>query len=271
MMDASVRLVRSRLRPRLAHSNGRYLNMVSPFTLPGFAAELPLIQMQHMLGARRGVRIVRHHDDGLALLLIQRLQQIEDLIARLAVEVAGRLVAQQQRRIGNDRARDADALLLTAGQLARLVLGAFAQSHQAQRCAGALATIRGRQRGQQQRQFDVALGGQHRQQVVHLEHEADVIRAPAAELAVAHRVGALAGDFDRARGRPVEAADQVQQRRLAGARRAHQRQEIPFGDVQVERVQDMHGFRASLVILRHAPQSYQSLHDSPRVITPLSS
>ena len=84
--------------------------------------------MQHMLGARRGVRIVRDHDDGLALLLVQRLQQVEDLIAGLAVEVAGRLVAQQQRRIGDDRARDADALLLTAGQLARLVLGAVAQS-----------------------------------------------------------------------------------------------------------------------------------------------
>ena len=102
------------------------------------------------------------------------------------------------------------------------------------RSADALAALRRRQRREQQRQLDVALGRQHRQQVVHLEHEADVIRAPLAERAVAERVGALAGDLDRAGARPVQAADQVQQRRLARARRPHQREEIPFRDVQVE-------------------------------------
>jgi hypothetical protein len=101
--------------------------------------------MQHVLGARGGVRIVRDHDDRLALLLVQRLQQVEDLVARLAVEVAGRLVAQQKRGIGDDRARDADALFLAARQLARLVLGAVTETDEAQRCADALASICGRQ------------------------------------------------------------------------------------------------------------------------------
>ena len=46
----------------------------------------------------RRVRIVRDHDDGLAVLLVERLQQVEHFVARLAVEVARGLVAQQQRR-----------------------------------------------------------------------------------------------------------------------------------------------------------------------------
>ena len=45
-----------------------------------------------------GVRVVGDHDDGLAVLAVERLQQVEDLVAGLAVEVAGRLVAEQQRR-----------------------------------------------------------------------------------------------------------------------------------------------------------------------------
>ena len=60
--------------------------------------------------------------------------------------------------------------------------------------------LRSRQRRQQQRQLDVALGRQHRQQVVELEHEADVIaRASCASCAVAELVDALAGDLDACR------------------------------------------------------------------------
>ncbi len=62
--------------------------------------------------ARSGrARVMRHHDDRLAMLSIKRLQQIEDLVTGLAIEVARGLVAEQQRRVGHDRTRDADALV----------------------------------------------------------------------------------------------------------------------------------------------------------------
>ena len=139
-----------------------------------------LVEVQRALGALRGVRIVRHHDDRLAVLAVERLQQVEDLVAGLAIEVAGRLVAQQQRRIGDDRAGDADALLLAAGELARVVLRAVAEADDVERGRRrACVRSRLRQLGQQQRQLDVLARGQHRQQVVELEDEADVPRAPA--------------------------------------------------------------------------------------------
>ena len=69
----------------------------NPVLMPAASRpELPLLEMQHVLRARGGVRVVRHHDDRLALLLVQRLQQIENLIARFAVQIARRFVAQQQ-------------------------------------------------------------------------------------------------------------------------------------------------------------------------------
>ena len=70
-----------------------------------------------MNGTRRplgSVRVVRHHDNRLAVVAVQRLQQIENFVARLAIEIARGLVAQEQRGIGDDRPGDADALLLTA-------------------------------------------------------------------------------------------------------------------------------------------------------------
>ena len=51
----------------------------------------------------------------------------------LAIEVAGRLVAEQQRRIGDDRARDADALLLAARELPRVVLRAIGEADDLER------------------------------------------------------------------------------------------------------------------------------------------
>ena len=55
----------------------------------------PFLEMQRALGALGGTRIVRDHDDGLAVIAIEGLQQIENLVARLAIEVARRLVAEQ--------------------------------------------------------------------------------------------------------------------------------------------------------------------------------
>ena len=136
--------------------------------------------------------------------------------------------------IGDDGAGDADALLLAARQLARVVLGAFGEPDDLQRDARPLSPLRLRQLRQQQRQLDVLLGRQHRQQVVELEDEPDVLRAPLRQLAAAERADGHAADLDRAAGRRVEAADQIEQRGLAGSRRTHQREEIALRDFEVD-------------------------------------
>ena len=89
--------------------------------------------MQRALGAFRRARVVRDHDDRLAVIAVERLQQIENLVARLAIEIARGLVAEQQRRVGDDRARDADALLLPARELPRVVLRAIGEADDLQR------------------------------------------------------------------------------------------------------------------------------------------
>jgi hypothetical protein len=53
------------------------------------------------------VDVVRHHDDGFTLLAVERLQQIQDLVARLAIEVTGGFITQQGG-VGDDCAGNAN-------------------------------------------------------------------------------------------------------------------------------------------------------------------
>ena len=68
---------------------------------------------------------------------------------------------------------------------------AVGEAHGFQRGGDVLAAGGLVQVGEQQRQLDVALGGQRGQQVVELEDESDVPRAPGGELAVGQLVDAV--------------------------------------------------------------------------------
>ena len=86
-----------------------------------------------------------------------------------------------------------------------------------------------------QRLADVVEHGQARQQVEALEHEADLEVADARELDVVHVRRVAPVEHVAAGRRRVEAADEVHQRRLAGARRADQRDVLFARDVSSSR------------------------------------
>jgi hypothetical protein len=69
-------------------------------------------------------RVVRHHADGRAC-AVQLAEEIHHRFAAARIEVAGRLVREQNQRLAGHRASDRDALLLTARELAREVLRAM--------------------------------------------------------------------------------------------------------------------------------------------------
>ena len=110
----------------------------------------------------------------------QLVEQVEHVGGGVRVEVARGLVGQDHRRLGDERARDRDALLLSAGQLARPVVEAVAEPDAGERLhAPGPARSSRRSAGVDQRQLDVAQRGQRGQQVELLEDEAD---APVADL-----------------------------------------------------------------------------------------
>ena len=134
-----------------------------------------------------------------------RCSSVEHFAARLRVEVARRLVGEQQRRVGDDRARDRDALLLPAGELPRIVLLAVAEADDVERGHHVLAALLLREVREQQRQLDVLERGEHRNQVVELEDEADVPRAPRGERALGQAADLGVADPDRSARRPIDA------------------------------------------------------------------
>ena len=124
---------------------------------------------------------MRHHADGRALAM-QVAQQVHHRFAVLRIQVSGRLVGQQDRRIAGQRARHGHALLLTAGELRGIVLHAVRHAHALQRFLHALLALRRRHAAIGERQLDVLVNGEIADQIESLEDEADFAIADARAL-----------------------------------------------------------------------------------------
>src|SRR5436190_1312786 len=148
----------------------------------------------------------------------ERLEEAEDRRRVDRVEVARRLVAQQQRVVAHQGAGDGDALLLAAGEPRRAERRAVGHADALQRRERTLlAAGAGRPA--------VDLGEHHvldhravREQVEALEDEADPLGAQRRPLAVGQRLDVDALEQVGPRARAVEQAEDAEQRRLARAR-----------------------------------------------------
>src|SRR6266576_444197 len=227
------------------------------FSFLRFVSELAFVEIDRPAGAGGGMRIVRDHDARFAVLAVERLQQVENLVAGFAVQIARGFVAEQQRWVRDNRARDAHTLLLAAGELAGIMFGAVCQAYDIQRCRHVLFPLGFRQVRQEQRQLHVAFRGEHGKQVVELENKADVPRPPGGEPAVGEFVDVLARDAHAAAGWAVQPADQIQQRAFARPRRPHQCEEFALRNFQMQIRQHMNVLRAAMEDFFNAVQIHQ--------------
>src|SRR5256885_5842353 len=101
--DSKVRMVRVRLRNRLAMTKPPRV-MASPARLLSrLLEELALLQMQGAPREPGGLGIVGDDHDRLAVLAVQHLQQAQDLVRGLAIQIPGGLVARsEERRVGKE-------------------------------------------------------------------------------------------------------------------------------------------------------------------------
>src|SRR5207344_3473695 len=93
------------------------------------------------LGVAGIAGIVRDHADRRAV-HIQLTQELHHRLAALRVEIAGRLVGKENDRLAGDRARDGDALLLPARELAGDVLRPVGHAHAFKGVRHALPALR---------------------------------------------------------------------------------------------------------------------------------
>jgi len=133
---------------------------------------LAVADVNAAIAAVRDVDVVGDEHDR-ATQGVQVLEEREHLGARVGIEVAGRLVGQNQGRLGHQSPGDPDPLLLAARELGGLMVQSIAQA-EASRASWA---FRRRSRRADalvhQGRGHVLQGARARQQVVALEHEAD--------------------------------------------------------------------------------------------------
>ena len=189
--------------------------------------------------AARHVLVMRDDRQGQPVRVEFR-EEIEDGGRTLGVQVAGGLVAEQQAGRADQRTCDGHALPLAARQLARQEVGPVCQPHPLDRRHRPLATATQRLVAVDLGQHDVFQHAAVRQQVERLEDEADAAASQAGPLVVGQTGRVDAVDEVSPAGRCVEATDDVQQGRLAGARRASDRQPVAAVKRQVDIHQRVH-------------------------------
>ena len=184
-------------------------------------------------------------DDGAAGLLDQAAQDLHHLLRRVRVQPRGRLVEEQQPRVGEEAHGDGHALALPAADAARALLaddgvGALGDVQHAQHAVHVLQPRRVRL---QVRQLQLGLVHQEGARRQRLE-ERVVLRDVVED--VPHRGGVLGAAVDAhlAGGGLDPAAEQVEQRRLAGAGGAHQGDQLAGADGDVGVADDLHGLGA---------------------------
>ena len=113
--------------------------------------QLAFIQVANQFGPLGGTQIMDDHQNGFAELAVQPLDQVENFLRGNLIEIAGRFVGHQYRRIGGDSPGDGDPLLLTAGELTQVVVYTIDESNHAERGFRVGAPLRLAERRQDQR------------------------------------------------------------------------------------------------------------------------
>ena len=174
---------------------------------------------------------------------LQAEQKLDHLVAGLAVEIAGRLVGEDDLRTRAERARQCHTLLLAARQLRRKVIGAMRDADFRQQAAGDIEGVG--LAGELERQGDVLQRRHGRHQVERLEDDADVAAAHERQRVLAEMGEIVSGDADGAGRGALQSGHDHQQRGLAGAAGTDDGDRLAWRDVDVDAAQNLDGTGAA--------------------------
>ena len=188
--------------------------------------------------------VVRDEHAGHVQLVVEPAQPAAQVLAHLRVERAERLVEQQHPRLDRERAGERHALALAARELVGIAGGEAAELHEVEQLAHPVADLAFRRprrpRPHPQPEGDVLEDRHVAEQRVVLEDEADVPALRAAAWSRPRRRGSTAPCVGH-----LEAGDDAQQRRLAGAGRAEQRDQLAGRHGEVDAVEHADACRSA--------------------------
>ena len=168
----------------------------------------------------------------MARVALQRVDGGPDLLADDGGEALGRLVEDEEARVGHQRAADGEHLLLAAGEGAGGLGAALGEAGEELLDAG-LGPGAGAGGG-----GEVLLDGERREAAAALGDEAD---AEAGDAVDGEAAGGVAGEGDRAVARAEERGDGADGGGLAHAVAAHEGDDLALGDVEVDAEEGLAG------------------------------
>lgn len=192
----------------------------------------PVAYVDHAIDESRGAGIVRHDDGRGAVLERELANEREERVRVVAIELARRLVREQEPGTMRERCADGSALLLAPGQLPRARVRARAEADSLQqlvcpRVGGARRdAVEPETQSHQRSRRQIGIEGS----CVVLVDPPDRLRAIARERPRLEARDLRAEHLHAAGRRTVQAGEQPEEGRLAGTARADDRQEPAFRD-----------------------------------------
>ena len=194
--------------------------------------ELP-VEDQGDLVAVLGLRDVLGRDDQRPSLRPQAAQLVPDGLAQDRVDAGGRLVDEEHFGVVDERARELEAALHAAGEVAGEDVARVEEVDDLERALDSTGAPEGTDAVQRRNESDVLLC---RQVLVEAEQLGHVGEPAAHSAAEAHRV--LAQDGDLALASAERAGEHPDRRRLAGSARADDAEDRPRVDLERQVVDD---------------------------------
>ncbi len=177
-------------------------------------------------------QIMRRNQRRQLVLAVQSRHQLKNHLPGAAIEIAGRLVRQQNLRLRDQCPSQRQPLLFAAGKLSRTMLPALGQTHLAEPPRSFLLGGRERLPARQQRHGDILKSGEFRQQVVELPHIADFAVTKLGRGILGKRIHVKVCAVYGTRRRTIKRGQDVQQRTLSRTRLANDRQHRSLGDLK---------------------------------------
>ena len=178
--------------------------------------------------------------DGLVEVMGECTDHRHDLGFGFRVKVAGRLIGEHHLGLGHKRPGDADALLLAARHLARVMAETMAEPDPCEHATRRTFALFLGHAAEHQRHCHVFERGQIGQQVVRLEYEAKMLLAEGRQLTLVEFADGYAADSHAAARRFFHAGQLVEQRGFAGAGFAENAADLALRDTEIDTVKRHH-------------------------------
>ena len=177
---------------------------------------------------------MRHLHDRDAVFTVELLEELHDLAALIRVQIAGGLVGQDERGLGDQRARHADKLLLAAGELIGIEVFFPDDLKAVEHVAHDALALLLRHVAVAEGNLQILVDREIVEQVIALEDEADVFFLQIEAFFLLQLVDGVAAEPVFALPRTVMQTEDVEQGRFARTRGAHDRYEFTLADFEVD-------------------------------------